>query len=311
MSETTFIVERAKSGRSTCKRSKQKIPKDAIRLGKQVPNPHGDPDSGDMMVQWFLPGPFFEMMRAARKTTKKLESVDELVGFDSLDDDSQSTLRQQVADFWDATVTVTKAPAKKRPKKDEADEEEAEAKPKKPKATPKKKKEPRPSVVVPCETPAAVKGLVPTLLEKCALPENRIDVPTDEAEARQSVGAVLIAQWDRDASTVDLGKCLDELDKKHGNSKWQDDLVVNNAANRALAIAFKELASFAFKSGDTFKGTSNTKVHKALCEAEEVIDSAKKAIKLEGVGKSSGAKIEEFIETGTFQALEDARSGKV
>ena len=38
----TFTIEYAKSGRSTCKKCKEKIAQDSLRIGKMVPSPHFD-----------------------------------------------------------------------------------------------------------------------------------------------------------------------------------------------------------------------------------------------------------------------------
>ncbi len=48
------------------------------------------------MCQWFLPGPFFDMMRAMRKDSKKVENVDDFMGFDSLNPEDQADLRAKV-----------------------------------------------------------------------------------------------------------------------------------------------------------------------------------------------------------------------
>ncbi len=42
MADTKYTVEYAKSGRSTCKRSKAVIPQKALRIGKLVPNPRDE-----------------------------------------------------------------------------------------------------------------------------------------------------------------------------------------------------------------------------------------------------------------------------
>lgn len=76
------------------------------------------------MCIWFLPGPFFEMMRSMRKTSKKVETTDDLEGFTELEPEDQKEIEDKIRTFWDTTVTVTKAPPKKRVKKDPAAAEE-------------------------------------------------------------------------------------------------------------------------------------------------------------------------------------------
>ena len=49
----TFAVEYAKSGRSTCKGTKELIPKGALRLAKVTEREHGDKTIS--MAAWYLP----------------------------------------------------------------------------------------------------------------------------------------------------------------------------------------------------------------------------------------------------------------
>ena len=48
----TFAVEYAKSGRSTCKGTKELIPKGALRLAKVTEREHGDKTIS--MAAWYL-----------------------------------------------------------------------------------------------------------------------------------------------------------------------------------------------------------------------------------------------------------------
>lgn len=82
-------------------------------------------------------------------------------------------------------------------------------------------------------------------------------------------------------------------------------------ANQTLADAFAELSGFEFKRGEKFKGGTWSKVAKAIRDAEDEISSGKQALKLKGVGKSSAAKIDEFLETGTLEKLEEYRAGNM
>ncbi|KAI9895965.1 hypothetical protein PsorP6_019240 [Peronosclerospora sorghi] len=82
-------------------------------------------------------------------------------------------------------------------------------------------------------------------------------------------------------------------------------------ANQKLADAFAELSGFEFKRGEKFKGGTWSKVGKAIRDCESEITCGKDALKLKGVGKSSAAKIDECIETGTIQILEEYRAGNM
>ncbi|TMW62656.1 hypothetical protein Poli38472_005274 [Pythium oligandrum] len=81
--------------------------------------------------------------------------------------------------------------------------------------------------------------------------------------------------------------------------------------NQELADAFAELSGFEFKRGEKFKGGTWSKVAKAIRDHDEKISSGKQAQKLKGIGKSAAAKIDEFLETGTLETLEQFRAGNI
>lgn len=91
---------------------------------------------------------------------------------------------------------------------------------------------------------------------------------------------------------------------------WGVKKAVDCAAegNGALASAFAELAEFEFKKGERMKGAAYKKVAKALAETTDEITSGKQAAKLPGIGKSSAAKIDEFLETGAIAKLEEYKN---
>ena len=80
--------------------------------------------------------------------------------------------------------------------------------------------------------------------------------------------------------------------------------------NVEIAALFTELADFEFKKGEKFKGAGYKKVAAALLTAEKVT-SGKEAQKLKGIGKSSGEKIQEFLDTGKVAKLEEYRTNGV
>ncbi len=79
--------------------------------------------------------------------------------------------------------------------------------------------------------------------------------------------------------------------------------------NQELSELFQEIAGYCFKSESAFKGQTYSKVAAAIRHAEEPLLSGKQAMKLKGIGKSSGAKIDEFLEKGSIELLEEYRSG--
>ncbi|CAI5702490.1 hypothetical protein KXD40_003340 [Peronospora effusa] len=82
-------------------------------------------------------------------------------------------------------------------------------------------------------------------------------------------------------------------------------------ANQTLADAFVELSGFEFKRGEKFKGGTWAKVAKAIRDCDFILTCGKDALQLKGVGKSSAAKIDEFLETGTLKTLEEYRAGNM
>ncbi|KAG7395889.1 hypothetical protein PHYBOEH_003053, partial [Phytophthora boehmeriae] len=103
----------------------------------------------------------------------------------------------------------------------------------------------------------------------------------------------------------------DDEDDEDGESKPKKAKKKPEAsceANQPLADAFAELSGFEFKRGEKFKGGTWSKVAKAIRDCEEEISTGKQALKLKGVGKSSAAKIDEFLETGTLEKLEEYRA---
>ena len=85
-----FLVEYAAQGRAKCKTCKQQIEKSVTRIGKLVSNPFSE--DGGMMKQWYHVSCIFDALSRARATTKKIESTDDLGGFENLKDDDQSKI---------------------------------------------------------------------------------------------------------------------------------------------------------------------------------------------------------------------------
>ncbi|KAG8239677.1 hypothetical protein J437_LFUL013900, partial [Ladona fulva] len=76
-----FSAEKAKTGRASCKRCKEKIDVGSLRIAKLAPNPFG---SG-MMSNWHHPKCFFNSYLKAKATTRRLRCPeDELEGWDLL-----------------------------------------------------------------------------------------------------------------------------------------------------------------------------------------------------------------------------------
>ncbi|TYZ56935.1 hypothetical protein PybrP1_003188 [[Pythium] brassicae (nom. inval.)] len=142
----------------------------------------------------------------------------------------------------------------------------------------------------------------------------------DDADARDKKSTTTTTTKKRKAATatkkpvkkkaVELSD-EEEDDDEPKAKKARGKPAAAHSANQALADAFAELSGFEFKRGEKFKGGTWSKVAKAVRDAESAITSGKLATKLKGIGKSSAAKIDEFLETGTMVTLEEYRAGNM
>lgn len=86
VSEKPYFVERAKQGRAACKKCKQKCEAAELRIAKLVPSPY---DVLKKMKSWHHLDCLFELFMKQRVTTKRLDSLEDLDGFDLLSEDDQ------------------------------------------------------------------------------------------------------------------------------------------------------------------------------------------------------------------------------
>ncbi|KAL3667040.1 hypothetical protein V7S43_007983 [Phytophthora oleae] len=112
-----------------------------------------------------------------------------------------------------------------------------------------------------------------------------------------------------DVKEEDEDEDADEDEKAAKKPRKKAEATVET--NQSLADAFAELSGFEFKRGEKFKGGTWSKVAKAIRDCEKEITCGKDALKLKGVGKSSATKIDEFIDTGTLETLEEYRAGNM
>ncbi|XP_066551873.1 DNA ligase 3 [Amia ocellicauda] len=97
MAEQRFCVEYAKRGTAGCKKCKEKIMKGLVRIGKIVPNPFSE-SAGDMK-EWYHVKCMFEKLERARATTKKIEDITDLEGWEELQDEDKELINKLVADL--------------------------------------------------------------------------------------------------------------------------------------------------------------------------------------------------------------------
>uniref|UniRef100_A0A7N6FDK2 DNA ligase n=1 Tax=Anabas testudineus TaxID=64144 RepID=A0A7N6FDK2_ANATE len=95
MAEQRFLVEYAKRGTAGCKKCKDKIQKGIVRIGKIVPNPFSE--SAGEMKEWYHVKCIFEKLERARATTKKIEDITDLEGWEELQDEDKEVINKHVS----------------------------------------------------------------------------------------------------------------------------------------------------------------------------------------------------------------------
>ncbi|XP_032136785.1 DNA ligase 3 isoform X7 [Sapajus apella] len=109
MAEQRFCVDYAKRGTAGCKKCKEKIVKGVCRIGKVVPNPFSE--SGGDMKEWYHIKCMFEKLERARATTKKIEDLTELEGWEELEDNEKEQITQHIADLSSKAASTPKKKA--------------------------------------------------------------------------------------------------------------------------------------------------------------------------------------------------------
>jgi len=97
MADNTYNIEYAKPSRAKCKLTTCKQPFDegSLRIGKTFSSSNGERNQTD----WFHVDCIFKAFVRARKTTKKIETVDDILGFDSLSPQDQDNVQKLVEEF--------------------------------------------------------------------------------------------------------------------------------------------------------------------------------------------------------------------
>uniref|UniRef100_A0A8B9HXE3 DNA ligase n=1 Tax=Astyanax mexicanus TaxID=7994 RepID=A0A8B9HXE3_ASTMX len=102
MAEQRFCVEYAKRGTAGCKKCKDKIMKGLVRIGKIVPNPFSE--SAGEMKEWYHVKCIFEKLERARATTKKIEDITDLEGWEELQDEDKELINKHVQSKLNTTT---------------------------------------------------------------------------------------------------------------------------------------------------------------------------------------------------------------
>ncbi|XP_074969539.1 DNA ligase 3 isoform X1 [Phalacrocorax aristotelis] len=108
MAEQRYCVDYAKRGTAGCKKCKEKIVKGMVRIGKIVPNPFTE--SGGDMKEWYHVKCMFEKLEKARATTKKIEDITELEGWEELQDGEKELINKHISE---ANSKAASTPKKK------------------------------------------------------------------------------------------------------------------------------------------------------------------------------------------------------
>ncbi|XP_063002571.1 DNA ligase 3 isoform X2 [Elgaria multicarinata webbii] len=109
MAEQRYCVDYAKRGTAGCKKCKEKILKGMVRIGKVVPNPFTE--SGGDMKEWYHVKCMFEKLERARATTKKIEDLTDLEGWEELQDGEKEMINQHISDLTSKAVSTPKKKA--------------------------------------------------------------------------------------------------------------------------------------------------------------------------------------------------------
>uniref|UniRef100_A0A8V5GXA8 DNA ligase n=1 Tax=Melopsittacus undulatus TaxID=13146 RepID=A0A8V5GXA8_MELUD len=96
MAEQRYCVDYAKRGTAGCKKCKEKIVKGMVRIGKIVPNPFTE--SGGDMKEWYHVKCMFEKLDKARATTKKIEDITDLEGWEELQDVEKDLINKHISE---------------------------------------------------------------------------------------------------------------------------------------------------------------------------------------------------------------------
>ena len=93
MADAEYVIEYARSGRSGCKKCKEKIDKGSPRIGKETSSPFSD--DGKMRT-WYHVKCIFDSFQRARATTKKIESTADLQGYDTMRKEEQDDVKKLI-----------------------------------------------------------------------------------------------------------------------------------------------------------------------------------------------------------------------
>lgn len=89
MESTPFFVDRAKSGRASCKGCKSNCASGELRLAKMVASPYAD---GQYMKSWYHVDCFMDALLKQRPATKRVESIDDIGNWENISKEDQELI---------------------------------------------------------------------------------------------------------------------------------------------------------------------------------------------------------------------------
>lgn len=95
INEKQFSIEKAKQGRATCKKCKQKCLSGELRIAKIVPNPFGE----GKMKSWHHVNCIFEQFLKQRPTTKRIECSDDIDGWEDINDEDKDEILKKIDEY--------------------------------------------------------------------------------------------------------------------------------------------------------------------------------------------------------------------
>ena len=94
-----YSIGYAPTGTSTCRHSKERIPKGALRIGRSVPNPWDAEAGASDYTQYFMFQHAFKAFERSKCTSKVPKSTKDFQGFAKLAKPDQAKVEKAVAAF--------------------------------------------------------------------------------------------------------------------------------------------------------------------------------------------------------------------
>uniref|UniRef100_UPI00398EB682 DNA ligase 3 n=1 Tax=Pristiophorus japonicus TaxID=55135 RepID=UPI00398EB682 len=96
MSMQRYCVDYAKRGTAGCKKCREKLPKGLVRIGRIMPNPFSEAAE---MKEWYHIKCMFEKLERARLSTKKIDDLTDLEGYEELQDAERDLINQHIKEL--------------------------------------------------------------------------------------------------------------------------------------------------------------------------------------------------------------------